>query len=164
MSRTIEVALLSGRSLSSWHRVAPPEAEGLPGVVVVLDLPREEMDRRIDHRVSKMVERGLVAEVEGLVHAGYRDRDPGMSGTGYREISACLRGEVSLEEAMDEIRRGTRRYARRQLTWFRNQLPESALRIDATAPLEDQVGAALDAWQDAGGREIMEDQPAEGQM
>ena len=150
MSRTIEVALLSGTPLSTWHREARPEADGLPGVVVVLDLPRDEMDGRIDDRVTRMVERGLVDEVRALLDAGYVDEDPGMSGTGYREISACIRGEVSLEEAMEEIRRGTRRYARRQLTWFRNQLAESAVRIDATDPIELQVEAALEAWRDAG--------------
>ena len=48
---------------------------------------------------------------------------------------------------MEEIRRSTRRYARRQLTWFRHQLPESAVRIDATAPLEVQVEATLAAWE-----------------
>ena len=150
MSRTIEVALLSGTPISTWHREAPPEAEGLPGVVVVLDLPRDEMDGRIDDRVTRMVELGLVDEVRALLDVGYVDEDPGMSGTGYREISACLRGDVSLEEAIEEIRRSTRRYARRQLTWFRNQLPESAVRIDATVPIEVQVEAALKVWHDAG--------------
>jgi tRNA dimethylallyltransferase len=150
MSRTIEVALLSGTPLSTWHREAPPDAEGLPGVVVVLDLPRDMMDRRIDDRVTRMVERGLVDEVRALLDAGYLDEDPGMSGAGYREISACLRGEVSLEEAMEQIRRSTRQYARRQLTWFRNQLPESAVRIDATVPIEVQVEAVLEAWHAAG--------------
>lgn len=164
MSRTIEIALLSGTPLSTWHREAPPEAEGLPGVIVVLDLPRDEMDRRIDDRVKRMVERGLLAEVRGLVDAGYGDGDPGMTGTGYREISACLRGDMSLEEAVEEIRRGTRRYARRQLTWFRNQLPKTAVRVDATAPLEDQVTAALGAWQEAGGDTAMESQRAGGWM
>ena len=143
MSRTVEVALLSGVPLSRWHREAPTEADGLSGVVFVLDLPRAEMDRRIDDRVLRMVERGFVDEVRGLLDAGYVDADPGMSGTGYREISAHLRGELTLEEAMEEIRRNTRRYSRRQLTWFRNQLPESTIRIDAELPLFRQVETAL---------------------
>jgi tRNA dimethylallyltransferase len=150
MSRTIEVAILTGVPLSRWHREAPPEADGLPGVVLVLDLPREEMDRRIDDRVRSMVERGLVDEVEGLLAAGYTHEHPGMSGTGYREISAYLRGETTLDEAMDEIRRNTRRYARRQLTWFRNQLPDSATWIDATRPVKSQVKIALEALRSAG--------------
>jgi tRNA dimethylallyltransferase len=119
-------------------------------VVVVLDLPREEMDRRIDDRVSRMVSRGLVDEVRGLLDEGYDDHDPGMSGTGYREIAAHLRGEATLEEAMDRIRHNTRRYARRQVTWFRHQLPEGAVHVDALLPVEEQVDAVLEVVERAG--------------
>ncbi len=146
MSRTLEVALLTGVPLSRWHREAPAEAERIAGMVVVLELPREEMDRRIDHRVSCMVERGLLEEVRGLLDAGYDADAPGMTGTGYREAIRHLEGEITLEEAMEEIRANTRRYARRQITWFRNQLPDSTLRIDATGPIEDQVRTTLEAW------------------
>lgn len=152
LGRTIEVALLSGRPLSWWHREAPAEGEGLPGVVAVLDLPRDEMDRRIDERVSGMIERGLVEEVRGLLEAGYRGDSPGLTGTGYREIAAHLGGEATLEQAIEEIRRNTRRYARRQLTWLRHQLPESAVSIDATVPAREQAEAAIAAFTEAGGR------------
>ncbi len=145
MARTIEVALLTGVPLSRWHRDAPPEAPGVPAVVVVLDLPREEMDRRINDRVQRMVDRGLENEVRELLEAGYVETDPGMSGTGYREMAGFLRGDSTLEEAMDQIRLNTRRYARRQLTWFRHQLPEGAIWIDATRPIEEQVAVALNA-------------------
>ena len=146
MSRTLEVALLTGVPLSRWHREAPAEAEGIAGTVVVLELPREEMHRRIDDRVSRMVERGLLDEVRALLDAGYDANAPGMTGTGYREAIRHLEGEITLAEAMEEIRANTRRYARRQITWFRNQLPASAHRIDATAPIEDQVRMTLEAW------------------
>lgn len=154
MSRTLEVALLTGRPLSWWHVAAPAEADATPGVVVVLELPRDELDRRIDARVERMMDRGLVEEVRGLLAAGFRDHDPGMSGTGYRETSAYLRGETTLEQAMEAIRAATRQYARRQMTWFRHQLPESALRLEATAPLQDRVAAVLGAWEMAGGRPL----------
>jgi len=152
MARTLEVALLSGRPLSWWHREAPAEAEGIAGMVVLVDLPREEMDRRIDERVAGMVERGLVEEVSSLLEAGYGMDAPGMSGTGYREIAAYLAGETALEDAVEEIRRNTRRYARRQLTWYRHQLPGSTLRVDATEPVEAQRDRVLTAWTAAGGR------------
>jgi tRNA dimethylallyltransferase len=150
MSRTIEVALLTGVPLSRWHREAPAEAPALHGLVVVLGLPREEMDRRIDDRVSRMVERGLLEEVGRLYQRGYSDEDPGMTGTGYREVARHFRGEITLEEAMDEIRHNTRRYARRQLTWLRHQLPPSAVRVDATSPMDDQVEAVLRAMSTSG--------------
>jgi tRNA dimethylallyltransferase len=151
LSRTLEVALLSGRPLSWWHRAAPAEGTGLPGAIIVLELPREEMNTRIDMRVAGMIERGLVEEVRGLLADGYAEDAPGMTGTGYREIAAHLRGEVSLQRAVEQIRLNTRKYARRQLTWFRHQVPDSAVRVDATAPLDDQVEAALGAFERAGG-------------
>jgi len=154
MTRTLEVALLSGVPLSRWHREAPPDGTSVSGVVVVLELPREEMDRRIDDRVSRMLDGGLVEEVQALLTAGYRDTDPGMSGTGYREIAAYLRDECGLEEALDRIRGATRKYARRQLTWFRNQLPADAVRVDAMTPLAEQVERALEAWALRGGRAL----------
>ena len=151
LSRTLEVALLSGRPLSWWHRSAPPEAAGLPGTVVLLDLPRDEMDRRIDERVGGMVARGLVEEVEGLISAGYGPDAPGMTGTGYREIAAYLGGAVSLEDALAQIRSATRRYARRQLTWYRHQLPASVQRVDATLPVTEQVEIVIAAYERDGG-------------
>jgi tRNA dimethylallyltransferase len=152
MGRTLEVALLSGRPMSWWHREAPTEAEGVSGLVVVLELPRDEMDRRIDERVSSMVERGLVDEVRGLLAAGHTLDEPGMSGTGYPEIARHLAGETTLEEAVEEIRGNTRKYARRQLTWFRHQIPGGSVRVEATDPVEAQRDQVLTAWESAGGR------------
>jgi tRNA dimethylallyltransferase len=146
MGRTLEVALLTGRPMSWWHREAPPEGEGLHGMVVCLSLPKEEMDRRIDERVSTMVERGLVEEVQALLDAGCAVDAPGMTGTGYRETARYLAGEISVEDAVEEIRRNTRRYARRQLTWYRNQLPDGAVVVDALEPLETQVARVLETW------------------
>ena len=146
MSRTIEVALLTGKPLSSWHRESPSDVAALTGLIIQLELPREEIDRRINDRVTYMVERGLVSEVRSLLEAGYTFDDPGMTATGYREIAHYLEGGQTLEEAMEEIRRNTRRYARRQLTWFRNQLPPSVCMIDATASIDVQATAVLDAW------------------
>ena len=146
MGRTLEVALLTGRPLSWWHREAPSEGDGLPGMVVRLDLPKEEMDRRIDRRVASMMDRGLLREVQGLLDEGYRSDAPGMTGVGYREAVRCLAGEITLEEAVEEIRRNTRRYARRQLTWYRNQLPPETVVVDAMSPLDVQVARVLTAW------------------
>lgn len=147
MGRTLEVALLTGRALSWWHREADAGEDALEGVVVVLELPREELDRRIGARTARMVEGGLVDEVRGLLEAGYDADDPGLTGVGYREIVEHLRGEISLEEARERIETATRQYARRQLTWFRNQLPEEVVRVDATRPPEEQVEAVVEAWE-----------------
>lgn len=146
MTRTLEVALLSGRPLSWWHEEAPPEGEAVDGVVVCLDLPREDLDRRIRERAEGMIEGGLVEEVRRLLEVGYGADDPGMTGTGYREVAAHLRGEIPLEDVRERMIVATRQYSRRQLTWFRNQLPDDAVRIDAAAPLERQADRVEEAW------------------
>jgi len=149
MSRTVEVALLSGRRLSDWHRTAPPEGAPVTAVVIRLDLPREEMDRRIDGRVDAMVRAGLVDEVRGLLERGVPPEAPGMTATGYREIVRVLRGEQKLADAVEDIRRETRRYARRQLTWMRHQLPGDTRVVDATRPMEEQTDVVLAVWREA---------------
>lgn len=152
MGRAIEVALLSGRRLSTWHREAPPDGAALSGVVTLLELPRAEMDRRIEARARRMVRDGLIDEVRTLVARGFGEEAPGMTGTGYKEAAAHLAGRATLEETVLEIGRATRRYARRQLTWFRNQLRADTCTVDATAPLAEQVAAVLEAWRSGGGR------------
>jgi len=146
MGRTLEVALLTGRPLSGWHRTAPPDGEGLPGLVVRLELDREELDRRIALRARRMVDEGLVDEVRGLLARGYGPEAPGMTGTGYREVVRFLQGASTREEMVDEIAASTRRYARRQLTWLRNQLPAGTASVDATLPLEAQVDHVVSLW------------------
>lgn len=152
MSRTLEVALLTGRPLSWWHRSAPREAEPVEGVVTVLQVPRAELDRRIDARVARMLEQGFVDEVRGLLDAGYTSDDPGMSATGYREILGYLNGETSLDEAGERIRAATRQFARRQMTWFRHQLPAHTVEVDGTAPLAERADQVLSAWRNARAR------------
>lgn len=143
--RALEVALLTGRPLGWWHTHRP----GAPGVaarVFVLDLPRPQLYERIDRRVDAMIAAGLVDEVEALLRRGVRPGDPGMTATGYPEIAAYLTGEIPLAEAAERIRRATRAYARRQLTWFRHQLPAGALWLDASRPIDELVEEVVERW------------------
>ena len=146
LARTLEVALLTGHPLSWWHTQGPLDQEPLAGVIAILEMPREELDRRIDARVTRMAEEGLVAEVERLLQEGYGPEDPGMTGTGYREVAAHLAGETSLEVALDRMRSVTRKYARRQLTWFRRQMADDVVRVDALQPVADQAAQVVEAW------------------
>ena len=73
-----------------------------------------------------------------------------MTGTGYREIAAHLRGEVDLPVALEAMALRTRQYARRQLTWFRHQLPRDAVNLDAQAPFDTQVDRVLTIWRRRG--------------
>jgi tRNA dimethylallyltransferase len=146
--RSLELPLLTGRPLSWWHRNAPAEAPGVRALVCLLGLPREVLYEKINARVHFMVERGLEAEVRGLLDAGYEREAPGMTGTGYREVADYLSGECSLEEAVDATQRATRRYARRQDTWFRHQLKDGAVRLDAGQPRAKLVQQVVEAWTD----------------
>lgn len=118
--RALEVIEQTGKPISSqWREWDAPER--YDALKIALDLPRADLHERINRRVEKMVELGLVEEVRRLKEEGYtRDLRP-MRHFGYRYIFAHLDGEMTLEEAVALIQRDTRRYARRQLTWFRNE-------------------------------------------
>jgi tRNA dimethylallyltransferase len=151
LARLVEVALLTGRPLTWWHRHAETPAPAIDPLIVVLDLPRQELVRRIDQRVDAMARQGLVAEVRGLLAAGFDEADPGLNTTGYIELMPYLRGECGLEEALERVRVATRRYARRQLTWLRGQLPHGALWLDARTGPDDLAGAIVQAWREVAG-------------
>lgn len=96
--------------------------------LVVLHREREKLYEIINQRVDLMVAQGLVAEVEYFLKAGLTKNNQAMKAIGYRQILSYLEGEMSLEEAIELIKRDSRRYAKRQLTWFRRY--EDALWID----------------------------------
>lgn len=87
----------------------------------VLNAPRELLYERIDRRVDEMLEEGLVEEVRRLKEMGYQKGMVSMQGLGYKEILSYLEGEYPLEEAVRILKRDTRHFAKRQLTWFRRE-------------------------------------------
>ncbi|MEA3459368.1 MAG: tRNA (adenosine(37)-N6)-dimethylallyltransferase MiaA, partial [Chloroflexota bacterium] len=113
--RALEVCLETGRLFSEQRGKKPPPYRIL---LIGLTMDRERLYRRIDERVARMIERGLVEEVKCLVEKGYGYDLPSMSGIGYRQIGMYLRGEVSLEEAVRLIKSHTRRFVRHQYNWF----------------------------------------------
>lgn len=135
LARTIEIAVLTGLPLSWWQRNALTDVPAIDPRVFVLDLPRDVLYSRIDERVDAMIRAGLVTEVQSLMDSGYDEQAPGMNATGYIELVPHIRGERSLDEAVGLIKAATRRYARRQLTWLRHQLPPGAVRLDAREPV-----------------------------
>jgi tRNA dimethylallyltransferase len=97
------------------ERKAPPYKV----LKIGLTMERELLYRRLDERVDSMMERGLVAEVEGLLARGYSQDLPAMSGLGYRQVSMFLRGELGLADAVQRIKSETHRFVRQQYKWFR---------------------------------------------
>ena len=144
--RALELALLSGRPLSWWREHGEPEAPPLAAVVAVLEMERDAHRRRIRERAGRLLASGWKEEVEALLEAGHGEGDPPFSALGYTEVAELLRGEATEEEALERIFLDTWSYARRQRTWFRNQVPDDALRLDATRPLPELVERVCRAW------------------
>ena len=98
---------------------------------MVLEPPREALYARCDDRLGTMIDDGALEEVAALAARGLSPSLPAMKAVGYRELAAHLAGELTLDEAIAAAQQETRRYAKRQMTWFRNQTPDWP-RIDAT--------------------------------
>jgi tRNA dimethylallyltransferase len=145
LQRVIEVALLTGHPITWWHAHAPG-SDPLSAHIVVLERPRAVLVRRIDDRVERMLASGLADEVRELLAEGYTLESPGMNATGYAELVPYVRGERTLAEAVAMTRAATRRYARRQMTWFRNQLPPGAVRLDAERPPQEVADTIVELW------------------
>ncbi|NQV12969.1 MAG: tRNA (adenosine(37)-N6)-dimethylallyltransferase MiaA [Parcubacteria group bacterium] len=114
--RAIEVCQVTGQPFSEQTTKGEPRVEALQ---IGLDVPREKLYTRINQRVDEMITAGLVDEVKNLLAKGYSKDLPAFSGIGYKEIISYLEKEISLDEATELIKRNTRRYAKKQLTWFR---------------------------------------------
>jgi tRNA dimethylallyltransferase len=114
--RALEVIEATGSKMSDLQTRHPPP---YPVTQIGLSLPRPLLYARVDKRIDIMIEQGLVQEVRGLVDRGYAFDLPSMTGLGYREIGAHVRGEISLEEAVMLLKRNTRKFIRHQANWFR---------------------------------------------
>ncbi len=121
VARALEIYELTGTPLSEQRRASPPNDRVLR---LGLHLPRPELYSRIDKRIDRMLERGLVDEVQALLDRGIElDHSP-MSGIGYRQIGEYLLGHRTLEEAVADMRRLTRQFVRRQANWFKADDPD----------------------------------------
>ena len=143
--RAIEVYLLTGETITAHDaatRALPPRYESLFLIPGFRD--RALLYQRIDSRVDDMVRQGLFGEVRSLLASGVPSTATSMQAIGYKEIAACLQGQISADEAIAQIKQASRRYAKRQLTWFNRRadacrlfhddpsvpsLPEAALSV-----------------------------------
>jgi tRNA dimethylallyltransferase len=122
--RALEVVIATGRGLTDWHNDQKPALAEGSWRAAVIEPEREGLYAKCDERLGAMEEAGALDEVAALVA---RDLDPSlpiMKAVGVREFAAHLRGEMSLGEALKAARQETRHYAKRQLTWLRNQTPD----------------------------------------
>ncbi len=124
LTRALEVAEATGRSLSAWRGANAPALAPGTWSALVIDPPRDELYARIDARLAAMVESGALEEVAALTARGLSPGLPALKALGVRPFAAQLSGAVSPADALAQARQDTRRYAKRQLTWFRGQTPD----------------------------------------
>ena len=136
--RAMEVYLETGMTITEHNRKTqeiPPKYQ--PIRFALTDRQRQTLYDRIDRRVDAMVEAGLMGEIQGLLARGIPEKCTAMQAIGYKEFVAALHGESTLEEAAQQVKQSSRRYAKRQLTWFRRN-PENIwlIREDGQTSME----------------------------
>ncbi|MDU1265148.1 MAG: tRNA (adenosine(37)-N6)-dimethylallyltransferase MiaA [Peptostreptococcus sp.] len=112
--------------------------------IIVLNRDRSILYDRINQRVDMMFDMGLLDEVKGLHQMGYTSQMQSMKGIGYKEVLEYFDGKMTLEESIDILKQGTRRYAKRQITWFKRYENALWLDLDKVTELDDQIEAIKD--------------------
>jgi tRNA dimethylallyltransferase len=133
--RALEVHAIAGRPLSHYQEAHGFSTRRYDALQIGLSLPREELYERIDRRVEMMLAQGLVEEVRGLLAKGYPPSLKAMQSLGYRHMVDLIQGRMDREAAVRLMKRDHRRYAKRQMTWFR-----ADARVRWLSP--DQIDAA----------------------
>jgi tRNA dimethylallyltransferase len=125
VTRALEVVLATGRPLADWHRDGmPPSVDAAGAVKIFLAVERAELYRRIDARFDAMLAAGALDEVKQLAARNLDPSLPAMKAHGVPWLTRHLNGDIALAEAAEGGKRDTRRYTKRQATWFRHQLPD----------------------------------------
>lgn len=133
--RALEVYRLSGMTISQQEERTKNAPKPYDVLFFVLDTDREKLYERINLRVDRMLENGLEAEVKQLLSGGIPKTCTAMQAIGYKEMVEYLDGYLTLSEAVDKIKQESRRYAKRQLTWFRRN--EGAIWLEASRPKQE---------------------------
>jgi tRNA dimethylallyltransferase len=124
IARALEVLEATGRSLADWHRDGMPAILGADEALkIFLVVDRAELHRRIDARFDAMLVAGALDEVRSLAARGLDPMLPAMKAHGVPWLRRYLAGEISLDDATEGGKNDTRRYTKRQVTWFRHQMP-----------------------------------------
>lgn len=137
--RALEFYELHGTPISAHNAELKAKESPYRLIFFVLDMNRAELYRRIEERVDRMTDAGLIAEVKALLDSGIAREAVSMQGLGYKEIAAYLCGETSLEEAISALKTGTRHFAKRQLTWFRREEDAELLPVEPRETLTERA-------------------------
>jgi len=140
ITRALEIYRINGKPPTELYREQkknPP----FPHIIIGLKMDRKKLYRKINSRVDEMIEEGLIEEVERLRKQGYKEALGEIKTVGYYELSLYFDGEIGKEEAINKIKQNTRQYAKRQLSWFRNQA--ETIWIDITNRSKQEVVAEI---------------------
>ena len=149
--RALEVFRISGRPLSQWIAQHNFSGSDINALVIVLCLPREELYNRINERSRKMVESGLLEETQRII-AQY-GRVPVLSTLGYKQAVACLDGHIAEGQLAEEIALHTRRFAKRQMTYWRNEPLKRGWNV---RPTDNDVSELLPLGRVVAGKQVQE--------
>jgi tRNA dimethylallyltransferase len=121
--RALEVYRLTGKPISQWHLEHPVKSNpDEPLEVIGLDPGKEELEKRLQQRCGWMLANGMIEETQSILQKGFSDNCAGLSGLGYPHIVAFLKGTISRDETLQRLIQDTRRYVKRQRTWFGHQM------------------------------------------
>ena len=141
--RVLEIYHQTGKTktqLEAESRLIPPPYQY---IVFAIDMDREKLYERINKRVDIMIEQGLIEEVQELIEK-YKEFPTAMQGLGYKEVVEYLDGKTTKDEMIEKLKMETRRYAKRQLTWFRKD--KEIKWINGLAPLEQNIQYILEEY------------------
>ena len=119
--RAIEYFWQTGEKMSEHNKRAKEKTSPYNTIFIVLNMDREKLYNRINQRVNKMMSMGLLEEVKSLLNSGYSPSLVSMQGLGYKEFMPYFNHDIYLDEAVETLKKKTRNFAKRQLTWFRGQ-------------------------------------------
>ena len=122
VTRALEYHYLTGQKFSEHNAEQKEKETPYDAAVIILNMDREKLYERIELRIDLMMQEGLLEEVKSLLDKGYTPDLVSMQGIGYKEFIPYFNGECTLEEAVIQLKTNTRRFAKRQLTWFRRQI------------------------------------------
>ena len=143
--RGLEVFYATGNPLSQMQLNKPDPADFIP-MLIGLDAEREWLYDKINMRVDEMIKKGLVDEVRQLKDKGFSEKDNALNTVGYREVFKHLEDKLEFDAMVEKIKINSRRYAKRQLTWFRRDDRIKWLKIDGFDKIEDLTEQILDHY------------------
>lgn len=134
--RVLEIYKETGKTKTEMDRLSRKKEVEFDYKLFVLDVKREKIYENINKRVDQMIEQGLIEEVKEILNR-YKEFPTAMQALGYKETKSYLDGKISKDEMIEKIKMETRRYAKRQLTWFRKN--EEAIWLDMSKPREENI-------------------------